>query len=179
MLRTIWGDDERYQETYWCRFPACISPATAPRRDDDGDCWLLGRVDDVMLVSGHNISTTEVESALVSHPNVAEAAVVGATDPTTGQAIVAFPSCGRHRAERRSAHQELRNHVAKTLGPIAKPAPDPDRRGAPEDPLREDHAAPAARRRREPQLGDVTTLQDCTVMDLIAEGLKNAPPEQD
>ena len=91
MLRTIWGDDDRFIETYWSRFEGdATSPATARRRTTTAHIWLLGRVDDVMLVSGHNISTTEVESALVSHPSVAEAAVVGATDPTTGQAIVAF-----------------------------------------------------------------------------------------
>src|SRR5690606_31104623 len=90
MLRTIWGDDQRYVDTYWSRFPGLYFPGDGAKRDEDGDIWLLGRVDDVMLVSGHNISTTEVESALVSHPSVAEAAVVGATDPVTGQGIVAF-----------------------------------------------------------------------------------------
>ena len=92
MLRGIWGDDERYRETYWSRFAeqGYYFAGDGAKKDDDGDLWLLGRVDDVMNVSGHRISTTEVESALVSHPSVAEAAVVGATDPTTGQAIVAF-----------------------------------------------------------------------------------------
>ena len=92
MLRGIWGDEERYRETYWSRFAeqGYYFAGDGAKKDDDGDLWLLGRVDDVMNVSGHRISTTEVESALVSHPAVAEAAVVGATDPTTGQGIVAF-----------------------------------------------------------------------------------------
>ena len=90
MLRTIWGDDQRFIDTYWSRFEGKYFAGDGAKKDEDGDIWLLGRVDDVMLVSGHNISTTEVESALVSHPTVAEAAVVGATDATTGQAIVAF-----------------------------------------------------------------------------------------
>ena len=97
MLRTIWGDDQRFLDTYWSRSARAgkgddwiYFAGDGAKRDQDGDLWLLGRVDDVMLISGHNISTTEVESALVSHPKVAESAVVGATDPTTGQAIVAF-----------------------------------------------------------------------------------------
>ena len=90
MLRRIWGDDQRYKDTYWSRFEGVYFAGDGAKKDEDGDIWLLGRVDDVMNVSGHRISTTEVESALVSHPKVAEAAVVGATDPTTGQGIVAF-----------------------------------------------------------------------------------------
>ncbi len=92
MTRGIWGDPERFKETYWARFAeqGYYFAGDGAKKDDDGDLWLLGRVDDVMNVSGHRISTTEVESALVSHPSVAEAAVVGATDPTTGQGIVAF-----------------------------------------------------------------------------------------
>ena len=124
MLRTIWGDDERYEETYWSRFPGRYFAGDGAKKDEDGDIWLLGRVDDVMNVSGHRISTTEVESALVSHPTVAEAAVVGATDATTGQGIVAFvilrgDAVGDRR--RRRSSTELRNHVAKEIGPIAKP----------------------------------------------------------
>ncbi len=132
MLRTIWGDDERFIDTYWSRFGGAgtattgsTSPATARRRTTTAHLWLLGRVDDVMLISGHNISTTEVESALVSHPSVAEAAVVGATDPTTGQAIVAFAiprgNVDTDGEAGEALIEELRNHVAKTLGPIAKP----------------------------------------------------------
>ena len=90
MLRTIWGDDDRYKETYWSRWPGFYFAGDGARKDEDGAIWLLGRVDDVMNVSGHRLSTTEIESALVSHPKVAEAAVVGATDETTGQAVVAF-----------------------------------------------------------------------------------------
>ena len=124
MLRTIWGDDQRYLETYWSRFAeqGYYFAGDGAKKDDDGDLWLLGRVDDVMLVSGHNISTTEVESALVSHPKVAEAAVVGATDATTGQAIVAFVILrGTAADDARRWCDELRNHVAKEIGPIAKP----------------------------------------------------------
>ena len=103
MLRGIWGDPERYQETYWSRFPGRYFAGDGAKLDDDGYFWLLGRVDDVMNVSGHRISTTEVESALVSHPDVAEAAVVGANDATTGQAIIAFVTLrGGHDVDDRS-----------------------------------------------------------------------------
>src|SRR5205807_6930672 len=112
------------RETYWARFDkqGYYFAGDGAKKDEDGDLWLLGRVDDVMLVSGHNISTTEVESALVSHPSVAEAAVVGATDPTTGQGIVAFVILRGAAADEAGEEliQELRNHVAKSLGPIAK-----------------------------------------------------------
>src|SRR5690606_19481346 len=124
MLRTIWGDDERYVKTYWSRFEGLYFAGDGAKKDEDGDLWLLGRVDDVMLVSGHNISTTEVESALVAHDKVAEAAVVGATDPVTGQAIVAFViprGDADGDVEGEEFLKELRDHVAKTLGPIAKP----------------------------------------------------------
>src|SRR6202012_4148808 len=90
MLRTIWGDDERYVKTYWSKFDGLYFAGDGAKKDSDGDLWLLGRVDDVMLISGHNISTTEVEAALVSNPKVAEAVVFGATDPVTGQASEAF-----------------------------------------------------------------------------------------
>ncbi|WP_106396921.1 acetate--CoA ligase [Actinocorallia populi] len=119
MLRTIWGDDERFVQTYWSRWPGLYFAGDGAKKDDDGDLWLLGRVDDVMLVSGHNISTTEVESALVSHPKVAEAAVVGATDPVTGQAIAAFVIPRGDAGD--IDVEELRGHVARHLGPIAKP----------------------------------------------------------
>src|SRR4051795_13680062 len=122
MLRTIWGDDNRFVETYWSRFEGVYFAGDGAKRDNDGHLWLLGRVDDVMLISGHNISTTEVESALVSHPKVAEAAVVGATDPTTGQAIAAFTILRSEAGDGGpDVVQELRNHVAKEIGPIAKP----------------------------------------------------------
>ena len=177
MLRTIWGDDERYIDTYWSRFAGLYFAGDGAKKDEDGDLWLLGRVDDVMLVSGHNISTTEVESALVSHPKVAEAAVVGATDPVTGQAIVAFVILRGNAEEGADLAAELRNHVAKDDRPDRQAAPDPGRPRAAQDPLRQDHAAAAARRRRAPQLGDVTTLADSTVMDLISEKLPSAKSE--
>ena len=151
MLRTIWGDDERYKETYWSRFPGRYFAGDGAKKDEDGDIWLLGRVDDVMNVSGHRISTTEVESALVSHPSVAEAAVVGASDPTTGQGIVAFVILRGDAVDdrRRTFATELRNHVAKEIGPIAKPRQIMVVAGAAQDPLRQDHAATAAGRGRE------------------------------
>jgi acetyl-CoA synthetase len=177
MLRTIWGDDQRFIETYWSRFPGMYFAGDGAKRDEDGDLWLLGRVDDVMLVSGHNISTTEVESALVSHPKVAESAVVGATDPTTGQAIVAFVIL-RGAAEGDDALlKELRDHVAHTLGPIAKP-----RQIMLVSELPKTRSGKIMRRllrdvAENRSLGDVTTLQDSTVMDLIASGMRNAKSE--
>ena len=181
MLRTIWGDDKRYIDTYWSRFEGMYFAGDGAKKDDDGHIWLLGRVDDVMLVSGHNISTTEVESALVSHPAIAEAAVVGASDPTTGQAIVAFViPRGNTQTEGNAGEElvrELREHVARTLGPIAKPrqimfVPElpKTRSGKIMRRLLRDVAENRA-------LGDVTTLQDSTVMDLIAAGMKTAKPE--
>ena len=118
MLRGIWGDPERYRETYWSRFEGRYFAGDGAKLDDDGYLWLLGRVDDVMNVSGHRISTTEVESALVAHPSVAEAAVVGATDTTTGQAIIAYVTL---RGGLAVDEQVLRDHVAKEIGAIAKP----------------------------------------------------------
>ncbi|MFG1998404.1 acetate--CoA ligase [Spirillospora sp. NPDC048911] len=180
MLRTIWGDDERYVKTYWSRFDGLYFAGDGAKKDADGDLWLLGRVDDVMLVSGHNISTTEVESALVSHPKVAESAVVGATDPVTGQAIVAFViprgSAGEE-VEGEDFIKELRDHVSKTLGPIAKPrqimiVPElpKTRSGKIMRRLLRDVAENRS-------IGDVTTLADSTVMDLISEKLPSAKSE--
>ncbi len=121
MLRGIYGDPERYRETYWSRFPGMYFAGDGAKRDEDGYLWLLGRIDDVMNVSGHRISTIEVESALVDHKSVAEAAVVGKNDPLTGQAIFAFviPKVGVQADDALAA--ELREHVAKVIGPIAKP----------------------------------------------------------
>ncbi len=179
MLRTIWGDDQRYVDTYWSRFDGLYFPGDGAKRDADGDLWLLGRVDDVMLVSGHNISTTEVESALVSHPKVAESAVVGATDPTTGQAIVAFVILRGAAEGDEALVQELRDHVAKTLGPIAKPrqimlVPElpKTRSGKIMRRLLRDVAENRS-------MGDVTTLQDSSVMDLISAGLKVGASTED
>lgn len=180
MLRTIWGDDERYIKTYWSRFEGKYFAGDGAKKDEDGDIWLLGRVDDVMLVSGHNISTTEVESALVSHPKVAEAAVVGATDPVTGQAIVSFViprgSAGEE-VEGAEFLAELRDHVAKTLGPIAKPR---QIMMVPE--LPKTRSGKIMRRllrdvAENRSIGDVSTLADSTVMDLISEKLPSAKTE--
>ena len=123
MLCGIWGETERYKETYWSRFPGIYFAGDGAKLDDDGAIWLMGRVDDVMNVSGHRISTTEVESALVSHEAIAEAAVVGAADALTGQAIVAFVILrgGVAHADGEALIKELRNHVAKEIGAIAKP----------------------------------------------------------
>ena len=177
MLRTIWGDDERYIKTYWSKFEGLYFAGDGAKKDSDGDLWLLGRVDDVMLVSGHNISTTEVESALVSNPKVAEAAVVGATDPVTGQAIVAFTILRGDAEGSDELVKELRQHVANALGPIARPrqimvVPElpKTRSGKIMRRLLKDVA-------ENRQLGDVTTLTDSTVMDLIKEKLPDAKPE--
>jgi len=173
MLRGIYGDDERYKETYWTRFPGRYFAGDGAKRDDDGDLWLLGRVDDVMNVSGHRISTTEVEHALVGHPAVAEAAVVGANDATTGQAIVAFVTVkGASDAEGEEGERlvkDLRDHVAREIGPIAKPrqillTPElpKTRSGKIMRRLLRDGAA-------DRPLGDVTTLLDPTVVNSIKE----------
>jgi acetyl-CoA synthetase len=121
MLRGIYGDPERYQETYWSRFPDRYFAGDGAKIDEEGYFWLLGRVDDVMLVSGHNVSTTEVESALVSHAAVAESAVVGAKDPATGQAIVAFVTLRGGNEADADLGEELRRHVATHIGGIARP----------------------------------------------------------
>ena len=150
MLRGIWGDPERYHDTYWSRFGDRYFAGDGCKLDDDGYLWLLGRVDDVMNVSGHRISTTEVESALVDHPSVAESAVCGATDKVTGQAIVAYVTLRGGIDPSDELGQELRQHVAKKIGPTAKPEADHLHRRAAQDPLGQDHAAPAARRGRGP-----------------------------
>ncbi|REK88694.1 acetate--CoA ligase [Streptomyces inhibens] len=184
MLRTIWGDDQRYLDTYWSRFEGKYFAGDGAKKDDDGDIWLLGRVDDVMLVSGHNISTTEVESALVSHPKVAEAAVVGAADPQTTQAICAFVILrGGAAAETSDADagsglvEELRAHVSQQLGPIAKP-----KRILPVAELPKTRSGKIMRRllrdvAENRDLGDVTTLTDSSVMDLIQAKLPSAASE--
>ncbi len=181
MMRTIWGDDERYREVYWSRFPGVYFTGDGAKWDSDGDIWLLGRVDDVMNVSGHRISTTEVESALVSHPKVAEAAVVGAPDPTTGQAIVAFViprGAAGAEASGEEFVQQLRDHVAKQIGPIAKP-----RRILVVPELPKTRSGKIMRRllrdvAENRQLGDVTTLTDSSVMDLIREKLPTPKSEE-
>jgi acetyl-CoA synthetase len=185
MLRGIWGDEQRYRDTYWSRFAkqGYYFAGDGAKYDDDGDMWLLGRVDDIMLVSGHNISTTEVESALVSHPTVAEAAVVGATDPTTGQAIVAFVilrgSAATDEAKGEEAITQLRDHVATEIGPIAKP-----RQILVVDELPKTRSGKIMRRllrdvAEHREIGDVTTLADSSVMDLIAQGLQQGKGDSD
>jgi acetyl-CoA synthetase len=172
MLRTIWGDDERYKNTYWSRFPGRYFAGDGAKKDEDGDLWLLGRVDDVMNISGHRMSTTEIESSLVAHPKVAEAAVVGASDPMTGQAICAFVilrgSAGDGGPD---VVQELRDHVAKQIGKIARPRQimvvaelPKTRSGKIMRRLLKDVA-------EHREIGDVTTLADSTVMDLIEANL--------
>jgi acetyl-CoA synthetase len=176
MLRGIWGDEERYRQTYWARFAdqGYYFAGDGAKKDEDGDIWLLGRVDDIMLVSGHNISTTEVESALVSHPAVAEAAVVGAVDETTGQRIVAFVILRGGNEEVATLAEELKAHVAKEIGPIAKPRQiqvvqelPKTRSGKIMRRLLKDVAEDRA-------LGDTTTLTDASVMELIAAKLPHA-----
>ena len=172
MLRTLWGDDERYIETYWSRFPGRYFAGDGAKKDEDGDIWLLGRVDDVMNVSGHRLSTTEIESALVSHPKVAEAAVVGATDATTGQAVVAFVILrGTAAGGGPDVAKELRDHVASEIGPIAKP-----RQILVVEELPKTRSGKIMRRllrdvAENRELGDVTTLTDSSVMDLIRTNL--------
>jgi acetyl-CoA synthetase len=177
MLRTIWGDDERFKDTYWSRWEGLYFAGDGAKKDEDGDIWLLGRVDDVMLVSGHNISTTEVESALVSHPKVAESAVVGAADATTGQAIVAFVILRGSAAEEPGIVDELRNHVGATLGPIAKP-----KKVMIVEELPKTRSGKIMRRllrdvAENRELGDVQTLTDASVMSLIQAKLPTAASE--
>jgi acetyl-CoA synthetase len=167
MLRGIYGDPERYKETYWSRFPGMYFAGDGAKRDDDGYYWLLGRVDDVMNVSGHRISTIEVESALVDHKAVAEAAVVGKNDPITGQAIFAYVILRGTVDPSEALAEELRGHVAKVIGPIAKPkflffTPDlpKTRSGKIMRRLLRDIAEERA-------LGDTTTLADPNVVETI------------
>ena len=175
MLRGIWGDDQRYKDTYWSRFEGLYFPGDGAKKDEDGDMWLLGRVDDVMLVSGHNISTTEVESALVSHPKVAEAAVVGAADKVSGQAIVGFVILrGGEEEVPEDLVQELRTHVGGSLGPIAKPA---RLLAVPE--LPKTRSGKIMRRllrdiAENRDIGDTSTLTDSSIMDVIAKQLPSA-----
>ncbi|GGI05224.1 acetate--CoA ligase [Egicoccus halophilus] len=168
MLRGIWGDEQRFADTYWSRFGGGIYFAgDGAKRDTDGYFWLLGRVDDVMNVSGHRISTTEVESALVSHPSVAEAAVVGRADAQTGQAIAAFVTPRGNVEGDEALAKELREHVAKMISPIAKPASllftadlPKTRSGKIMRRLLKDIA-------EDKELGDTTTLADAGVVDTI------------
>jgi acetyl-CoA synthetase len=179
MLRTLWGDDERYKETYWSRFAdkGYYFAGDGAKLDDDGAIWLLGRVDDVMNVSGHRLSTTEIESALVSHPSVAEAAVVGATDETTGQTPVAFVILRSSAGDPADIGAELRNHVSKEIGPIAKP-----RQVMIVAELPKTRSGKIMRRllrdvAENREVGDATTLADSSVMDQIAAGMAGSSDE--
>jgi acetyl-CoA synthetase len=177
MLRGIWGEPERYKETYWSRFDGLYFAGDGAKLDSDGALWLLGRVDDVMNVSGHRISTTEVESALVSHPSIAEAAVVGAKDEITGQAIVAFVILRGGVVADKDLEQSLKSHVTKEIGAIARPRQimvvlelPKTRSGKIMRRLLQDVAENRA-------VGDATTLADPNVMKLISEGLKSGTKE--
>ena len=179
MLRGVWGEDQRYRENYWSRFDGIYFAGDGAKLDNDGAIWLLGRVDDVMNVSGHRISTTEVESALVSHEAVAEAAVVGAADEMTGQGIVAFVilRAGIEHANGEALLKELRAHVTKEIGAIARPRQimvvnelPKTRSGKIMRRLLKDVAENRA-------VGDATTLADPNVMKLIAEGLHSSKDE--
>lgn len=180
MLRTIWGDDERYEDTYWSRFPGRYFAGDGAKKDEEGDIWLLGRVDDVMNVSGHRLSTTEIESALVSHDKVAEAAVVGAADPTTGQAVCAFVILREGAGDGGpDVVKELRAHVTKEIGAIAKPrqimiVPElpKTRSGKIMRRLLQDVA-------ENRETGDVTTLADSSVMELIKTNLSASSSSDD
>ncbi|CAA9544063.1 MAG: Acetyl-CoA synthetase [uncultured Thermomicrobiales bacterium] len=169
MLRGIYGDPERFRETYWSRYPGLYFPGDGAKRDEDGYFWLMGRVDDVMNVSGHRLSTTEIESALVSHDAVAEAAVVGVADPLTGEAPAAFVILKLGAEPSPGFGEHLRQHVAAKIGPIAKPktvmfTPDlpKTRSGKIMRRLLRDIAAGRA-------LGDTTTLADATVVEQIRD----------
>ena len=169
MARTIWGDDQRFIDTYWSRFPGLYFPGDGAKKDEDGYFWLLGRVDDVMLVSGHNISTMEVESALVAHPAVAEAAVIGRKDELTGQAIAAFVTLRQGVVGDQALIDELRQHVADHIGPIAKP-----KSIVFTDDLPKTRSGKIMRRllrdiSENRQLGDVTTLANQDVVEEIAQ----------
>ncbi len=175
MLRGIWGDPKRFQETYWDRFPGQYFAGDGAKKDADGDIWILGRVDDVIKVSGHRLSSAEIESALVSHPWVAEAAVVGANDAMTGQAVVAFVILRLDQVDVAGSDADvsrvLREHVAKEIGPIAKPQQimvvaelPKTRSGKIMRRLLRDVA-------EDRPIGDVTTLADTTVMSSISAKL--------
>jgi acetyl-CoA synthetase len=177
MARTIYGDDQRFVDTYWSRFPGKYFPGDGCKRDDDGYYWLLGRVDDIMLVSGHNISTTEVESALVSHIAVAEAAVVGRADSITGQAIAAFVTLRSTAIGDEALIEELRDHVAHSIGPIAKPKSIVFTGDLPKT-----RSGKIMRRllkdiSEHRQLGDVTTLANADIVAEITEKAEEIPED--
>jgi acetyl-CoA synthetase len=177
MLRGIYGDPERYRETYWSRFDGRYFAGDGARVDDDGCFWLMGRVDDVMNISGHRVSTTEVESALVDHPTVAEAAVVGAKDETTGQAIIAFVTLKADAEHDREHGEALREHVAKKIGRFGRP-----KTIIFTDDLPKTRSGKIMRRLLRDvaegrDLGDTTTLADATVVEEIKRRADTAPQE--
>ena len=171
MLRGIYGDPERFVQTYWSEIDGVYFTGDGARRDDDGYFWIVGRIDDVLNVSGHRIGTAEVESALVSHPSVAEAAVVGRPDELKGQALVVFVTLKSGQEATEELKKELRNHVGKEIGPVAKP-----------DTVRFAEALPKTRsgkimRRLLKQIaaggevkGDITTLEDLNVVAQLSAG---------
>ncbi|HEX4489575.1 MAG TPA: acetate--CoA ligase [Acidimicrobiia bacterium] len=178
MLRGVWGDPERYRTTYWSTYEGKYFAGDGAKRDDEGYFWLLGRVDDIMLVAGHNISTTEVESALVDHPAVAEAAVVGRADPTSGQAIAAFVILRGHMEPSDALAEELRDHVAKLIGPIAKP-----KSLLFTEELPKTRSGKIMRRllrnvAEDQALGDTTTLADPGIVDSIKARYLAAGPDE-
>jgi len=177
MLRGIYGDPERYRQTYWSRFDGRYFAGDGAKVDDDGYLWLLGRVDDVMNVSGHRVSTTEVESALVDHPRVAEAAVVGAKDDVTGQAIIAFVTLKGGEEPSEPLGEELRGHVAKKIGAISRP-----KTVIFTDDLPKTRSGKIMRRLLKDvaegrDLGDTTTLADAAVVEEIRKRASVAPQE--
>ncbi len=179
MLRGIWGDPERYRETYWSRFDGRYFAGDGAKTDSDGYYWLLGRVDDIMLVAGHNISTTEVESALVSYPAVAEAAVVGKTDDTTGQAIAAFVILRAGNVPNDALVAKLREHVGEAIGPIAKPKSILFTEELPKT-----RSGKIMRRllrnvAEDQSLGDTTTLADPSVVDGIKSRYLSTATDED
>jgi acetyl-CoA synthetase len=177
MLRGIYGDPERYKDTYWSRFEGRYFAGDGAKRDEDGYFWLLGRVDDVMNISGHRISTTEVESALVDHQDVAEAACIGKVDETTGQQIVAFVTLKGNVEATDDTTEVLREHVARKIGKLARPTTiifTPDlpktRSGKIMRRLLKDVA-------EERELGDVTTLADPAIVEEIRDKAAARPQE--
>jgi acetyl-CoA synthetase len=177
MLRTIYGDPDRYVDTYWSRFPGVYFAGDGCKRDEEGYYWLLGRVDDVMNVSGHRISTTEIESALVAHPSVAEAAVVGRSDPLTGEAIAAFVTLRSGIEGNEALIKELRDFVSEKISPIARP-----KSIVFTDDLPKTRSGKIMRRllkdiSEQRHLGDVTTLANADVVSAIATMAKAAPSE--
>ena len=179
MLRGIYGDDERYVQTYWSKFPHRYLAGDGCKRDQDGDYWFMGRIDDVMNVSGHRISTTEVESALVDHHDVAEAAVTGKNDDITGQAICAFVTLKSHANGSPQLADELRDHVAEKLGKFCRPKYltftqelPKTRSGKIMRRLLRDIAEGR-------MLGDTTTLADSTVVAELQQRAKDEAGKED